>query len=75
MKFHVTSSTKPLASAAAVVKAGNRIVFDKAGSFIENTRSKERINLRESNGTYVFDVVLEVDTTFGVPASGFSRRG
>jgi hypothetical protein len=34
MQFHVTNSTKPLASAAAVVKAGNRIVFDKAGSFI-----------------------------------------
>lgn len=72
MQFHVTNSTKPLASAAAVVKAGNRIVFDPAGSFIENTRSKERIRLRESNGTYVFDVVPEID---GKAASGFSRRG
>ncbi len=31
VEFHVTDSTKPLASAMAVVKAGNRVILDQGG--------------------------------------------
>ena len=73
MEFHVTNSTKPLASAAAVVKAGNRVVLDPEGSYIENRKTGERIRLKESKGTYVFEVVQEVVTR--ASEVGFTMRG
>jgi hypothetical protein len=56
MKFHVTDTTKPLASALAVVKMGNKIVLDGDFSYIENKATGERVVLKESGGTYVFEV-------------------
>jgi hypothetical protein len=58
MCFHVARVQKPLASAAKVVAAGNRIVMSPEGgeSFIENIASGERLALRVDRGTYVFDV-------------------
>jgi hypothetical protein len=57
LRFHVTDTTKPLASAAAIVKLGNRVVLDggSGNAFIENVRTGRRIALRESGGTFVFD--------------------
>ena len=72
MEFHVTDSTKPLASALAVVKAGNGIVLSKEGSFIKNKKTKEKIMLKMKGGTFVFDV--ECETPKNVNAV-FSRRG
>ena len=60
----MTNATKPLASAMAVVKAGNRVILDKGGSYIENKITKERIELIEVGGTFVFDIE---------PAQGFAR--
>ena len=59
LEFHVTNTTKPLASAMAVVKAGNRVVLEDAGGYIENRASGRRIELHEKGGTYVFDIVPE----------------
>ena len=58
LKFHVAGVQRPLASAAKVVGAGNRIVMgpDDEGSFIENMKTGERMKLRIERGTYVFDV-------------------
>ena len=56
MKFHVAKVQRPLASAAKVVDAGNRIVMEKGGSFIENVATGEKMKLRVDRGTYVFDV-------------------
>ena len=56
MKFHVTDTTKPLASALAVVKMGNRIVLDMNGSYILNVATGEKVILKEEGGTYVFEV-------------------
>ena len=56
MEFRVTNSTKPLASAMAVVKAGNRVILDQGGSYIENKLTKEGIKLIEVGGTFVFDI-------------------
>ena len=56
MKFHVAKVQRPLASAAKVVEAGNRIVMEKGGSFIETVATGEKMKLRVERGTYVFDV-------------------
>ncbi len=56
VEFHVTNSTKPLASAMAVVKAGNKVVLDPEGSYVENKLTKERDKLIEVGGTFVFDI-------------------
>jgi hypothetical protein len=71
MEFHVTNSTKPLASAMAVVKAGDRAVLDPEGSYSENKLTKERIKLIEVGGTFVFDI--EPDQS--MRAAGFARWG
>ena len=61
MEFHVTDATKAPASAVAVVEAGNDIVLSKrkGGSYIENTKSGEKVYLRKKGGTYVFDAEWE----------------
>ena len=73
MKFHVTDTTKPLASAMAVVKMGNKVVLDDGGSYIENEATGERIELKEAGGTYMF----EIDAMQGAPkkSEGFIGRG
>jgi hypothetical protein len=73
MKFHVTDTTKPLASAMAMVKMGNRVVLDDGMSYIENKATGERVMLKESGGTYVFEVEGK---PFGTnKAVGFPRQG
>ena len=71
MNFHVTDTTKPLAAAMAITKMGNRVVLEAGAgkSYIENLTTGDKVILRESGGTYVFDI----DCT---AASGvFNRRG
>jgi hypothetical protein len=65
LNFHVANVKTALASAVAVVKAGNRIVLDVASdgsdrSFIENKETGERMTVKvgDSN-TFVFDVQYE----------------
>ena len=66
MKFHVTDTTKPLASAAAIAKMGNRVVLEDGPgkSYIENVATGNRITLRESGGTFVFDAECFVGSVF-----------
>ncbi len=73
MKFHVTDTIKPLASAMATVKMGNRVVLGDEMSYIENKAAGERVLLKENGATYVFEVE-------GMPAvtnkaRGFARQG
>ena len=67
MEFHVTDATKALASAAAVVEAGNDIVLSnrKGGSYIMNIKTQEKIFLKKKGGTFVFDVEFEGDEEEG----------
>ena len=61
MRFNVAKVQKPLASAAKVVEAGNRISMGPKpqDNYIENTQIGEKIELRVDRGTYVFDVEFE----------------
>ena len=71
MKFHVTDTTKPLASAAAVTKMGNRVVLEDGPgkSYIENVATGKKIQFREFGGIYVLDADCFTD------AAVFSTRG
>ncbi len=74
MKFHAADMTKPLASAMAVVKIGNRVVLDDELSYIENKATGEMVLLKKKSGrTYVFEVEDKPFVTN--KAVGFARQG
>ena len=58
IELNVAEVWKPLASAARMVKSGNRVVLDQDGSFIENKSTGERMEVRVKDETFVFDVKL-----------------
>jgi hypothetical protein len=62
MRLHVAGVQRPLASAAKVAQAGNRVVMSSNGSFIEHEKTGERIPLRVERGTFVFDVQYQGGT-------------
>ena len=53
MKAQVCEVNKALLSVKRVVQAGNRVVFDKDGSYVEDTYTGERMPLREEGGMYM----------------------
>ena len=60
MSFNEADVRKPLASAVAVARAGNRIVLDlDTGSFIENKQTGEKMKVEMENNTFVFDAQIE----------------
>ena len=58
IEFNVAEVRKPLASAARMVKSGNRVVLDQDGSFIENKSTGERMEVKVKDETFMFDVEL-----------------
>ena len=59
MVFHEANVRKPLASAVKVTKAGNKIVMEEDGGYIENRETGERMKVRIQDDTYVYDVQME----------------
>lgn len=59
MKFNEANVRRPLASAVQVAKAGNLVVLDEDGGYIENKHTKEKMKVRVEKNTYVFDVQVE----------------
>ena len=53
LNAQVTEVNKALLSVAKIVSVGNRVVFEKDGSYIEDTKSGEWIPLEEKNGNYI----------------------
>ena len=56
MTAQVAEVTKPLGSVRAFVKAGNRVVFDNGGSYIQNKATGIKTAIEDRNGAYVFDL-------------------
>ena len=56
IKAQVCDVTKPLLSVRRMVETGNRVVFDKDGSYVEDRNTQERMYLNEKNGMYVLKV-------------------
>ena len=54
----VCDVNKALLSVKKVVGAGNKVVFDDSGSYIEDKRSGERMWLREENGMYMLKMYV-----------------
>lgn len=74
--FQVCDCTKPLISAAEIVAAGNRIVLDSNGSFIENKRTGQKTKLIKENGVFVMNTwVPECRGEGGQGRAGFARQG
>ena len=56
MAMQVAEVTKPLGSVRAMLKAGNRVVFDEGGSFIQNKATGIVTSIEDRNGAFVFDI-------------------
>ena len=59
IKFNEAKVRRPLASAVQVAKAGNRVVLEEDGGYIENIKTKERMKVKVEKNTYVFDIQVE----------------
>ena len=53
MKVQVCDVNKALLSVSRMVKAGNRVVFDPLGSYVQDVQTGECMNLREEGGMYM----------------------
>ena len=56
MKVTVADVSKVLASVSKICECGSRVVFDDAGSYIEDKRTGERTALHKRRGVYVMDI-------------------
>ena len=73
MTFQVAAVNKALGSVSKMVENGNKVVFARDGSYIENEWSQDRLWLREDNGVYVLDMMIAPPEN--LPESGFVRQG
>ena len=53
IKAQVCEVNKALLSVSRMVQAGNRVVFSRSGSYVEDENTGERISLREQGGMYM----------------------
>ena len=53
MKFLDADVKKPLAAVSEMVDAGNTVVFSKSGSYVEEGKTGERIELARKGNTFV----------------------
>ena len=60
----VCDVNKPLLSVKKVMSAGNRVVFDDEGSFIEDKVTKEPMWLTEQHGMFMLKMWVQKDSTF-----------
>ena len=67
--FFSNDVVKVLGSVRQMVEAGNRVVFDKSGSYIEHKLSKKRTHMKEKGGGYTFSMQVKKQGT-----SGFQRQ-
>lgn len=69
LTMQVTDVVKVLGSVRQMVEAGNRVVFDKEGSYIEHKESKKRTHMNEKGGGYTFSMRVK-----GASPAGFQRQ-
>ena len=50
---------KVLLSVKCMVQAGNRVVFEPSGGYIEDTHTGERIHMKESGGMYMLKMWVQ----------------
>ena len=57
----VCDVNKPLLSVKKVIKAGNKVVFDEDGSYIEHKETGERAWLSEEGGMFMLRLWVKRD--------------
>ena len=55
----VCEVNKPLLSVSKIVAAGNRVVFDENGSYIENIASGEKVWMKSQGGMYMLKMYVK----------------
>ena len=70
--FQIVKVKRILLSARRMAKGGNRTILDEKNPYVENTATKERIQLRMEGSLYVMDFWVKSDTT---KREGFIRQG
>ena len=58
MRITVVDVSKVLASVSKICECGNRVIFDEAGSYIEDKHTGERTPLHKRNGVYVMNMKI-----------------
>ena len=58
--FDIAKITRPLMSVSEMVKKHYRVVFDDDGSYIENKRTGEWVDVRQEGSLYYLDLWVEV---------------
>ena len=66
----VSEVNKGLLSVRKVVEAGNRVVFDSKGSYIEDKKTHERMYMRDEAGMYMLRMYVR-----NAAYEDFERRG
>ena len=61
MTAQVCEVNKALLSVKKMVSAGNRVVFDPAGSYIEDVKSGEQMELKQKGGMYMLKLWVKKD--------------
>ena len=64
----VCDVSKPLLSVKKMVQAGNRVVFEPNGGYIENVHTRRRIDMNDAGGMYTLK--MWVRTRFPGQADG-----
>ena len=59
MKAQVCDVNKALLSVRRLTQAGNKVVFDPKGGYIENMETGERMNMQEKGGMYVLKLWVQ----------------
>jgi hypothetical protein len=59
MTVQVCDVNKALLSVSRVVQAGNRVVFARSGSYVEDEETYERMPLREAGGMYMLKLWVQ----------------
>ena len=76
MHFQVADVERPLVSVAKLADAGNRVVFDDKGGYVENVRSGRRVRLQRDGNVFVLDmhIVQPTEEEEDRKATGFARQ-
>ena len=69
----VADVNKSLLSVRRCLQAGNRVVFDPKGSYVEDTTSGEKISLQEKDGMYMLKLWVRTQDEGG--GYHFTRQG
>ena len=73
MRVQVCDVNKALLSVRRVTQAGNRVVFDEDGGWIEDKVTGQKMWMREKDGQYLLK--LWVKRSGEPPQAGFMRQG